>query len=88
VTAVTAEAITAAFDAVGNREPIPSLGTMKRILDAAAPHIRAQVYAEIHQLAERRGAVYPHSIVASGPLAGQSRTAPFADLIPRGETDG
>jgi hypothetical protein len=35
----------------------------------------------IRQLAIRRGATYPHSLVASGPLAGQGRTAPFADLI-------
>ena len=38
---VTPEAIAAAFEAVGDREDIPSPGTMKRILAAAAPHIRA-----------------------------------------------
>lgn len=59
-----------------------------RVLEVGAPHIRAQTYAEIRQLATKHGATYPHSLIASGPLAGQGRTAPFADLIGGGETDG
>ena len=72
MTAVTAEAITAAFDAVGNREPIPSPGTMKRILEAAEPHIRAEVYAEIRRLA--------FDVVALVTDDNGNRV-PFADLL-------
>ena len=57
------------------------------VLEAAAPHIRAQVYAEIRQLAiteadRLRGGNF-------GPRTADVKAlSDFADLIPGGETGG
>ena len=46
---VPTEAIAAAYDAVDSRADIPAPATMKRILDAAAPHIAAAERERIRQ---------------------------------------
>ena len=61
-------------------------------LEAAAPHIRAQVYAEIRQLATEVGAEY-RTPACTNPgcpeVWGEHvHKLPFAELIPGGELSG
>ena len=100
MTAVTPEAVTAGYGAYrkawltrNQSNPLFAENVVRDVLEAAAPHIRAQVYAEIRQLAAESGATYevrrPCSCGAShcrGVLL--DAHAQFADLIPVGETDG
>ena len=59
-------------------------------LEAAAPHFRAKVLAEIRQLAIRYSAEYPDGDDGETCCDADCHRIwrPFADKIPGGETDG
>ena len=97
---VPPEAIDAAVEAIqrkvmsdpGFRGEVESDDYYRVALEAAAPHIRAQVYAEIRQLATEVGAEY-RTPACTNPgcpeVWGEHvHKLPFAELIPGGELSG
>ena len=99
MTAVTPEAVTAARKAISCTcdgslphdvscdKDISDAG-LSAALEAAAPHIRAQVYAEIRQLATTSEAFYRGFCHQDTHCTHGGHIRPFADLIPGGDTGG